>query len=456
MSKKLVVRALATLAVVTTTAACSSPSSGGGGGKSTPAGTSGTSSGQSAAQKAAAELGIDLSKCPTDITKPLSGTVKIGGTLALTGPVAPALAPLLVGEKAAVDDLNATSGLPVKFSLTVKDDQFAPDKTAVAAQELMQSDKVDFMSGTVGTANVAAVEPLAQKYCVPLIPGNAGGASVDNPKKYPFTTLWGSPSYVDVKGWFQYLQEKFPNGAKVALMTANTDSGLNYLAAANDLSKGTKFQIVSKTTLDATDTNAPSSQVTTMKASGANVLLASVSPGPQCASLVNEVAQHGWKPDAFLITNSCSTLALMKPAGAAAQGVMTNLWLNDPSSASAASDAGLQKILAAIKKYQPGQPINGSTVSGYSVMQVFFKAAQQAAQSNLGLSRLGILYAAWHMTFQTAAWVPGLVYSMDFPNDVVNLEAEQLSSFDAKAGQWEKIKIYDFNGQTTGKASVPS
>src|SRR6185437_9638967 len=121
--------------------ACSSPSNGGGGGGSSTSGTA--SGGQSAAQKAAQELGIDLSKCPTDITKPLTGTVKVGGTLALTGPTAPALAPLGVGEKAAIDDLNATSGLPIKFSLTIMDDQFAPDKTAVAAQQLMQSDRVD-------------------------------------------------------------------------------------------------------------------------------------------------------------------------------------------------------------------------------------------------------------------------------------------------------------------------
>ena len=457
MSKKLVIRALATLAVGITTVACSSPSSGGGGGGgggSTPAGASGTSSGQSAAQKAAQLLGIDLSKCPSDITKPLSGTVKVGTTLALTGPIAAALAPVSVGEKAAIDDLNATSGLPIKFSLITKDDQFAPDKTAVAAQELMQSDGVDLLDGVIGTANVAAVQPLAQKYCVPLIAGNAGGTSINNPRKYPFTTLWGSPSYADVKGWFQYLQEKYPNGAKIALMTANTDSGQNYLAAANQLAQGTKFHIVSKTTLDATDTNAPSSQVTTMKASGANVLLASVSPGPQCAALVNEVAQQGWNPSTFFITNSCSTLALMTPAGKAAQGVLCNLWLNDPAAASAASDAGLQQIVAAIKKYQPGQPIVGSTIAGYSVIQVLFKAAEQAAQSNLGLSRLGILNAAWHLTFQTSTFLPGLAYSLDYPKDVVNLEAEQLSSFDAKAGQWQKIKIFDFNGQLTGKASV--
>jgi branched-chain amino acid transport system substrate-binding protein len=449
---KLAFGTLATFAVGLVTVACSSPSSGGGG-SAQSSGSSG-SGGASAAQKAAQELGIDLSKCPTDITKPLTGTVKVGATLALTGPVAPALAPLGVGMKAAIADLNAHSGLPIKFSLTIKDDQFAPDKTAVAAQELMQSDKVDFMDGTVGTANVAAVEPLAQKYCVPLIAGNAGGRSVNDPSKYPFTTLWGSPSYADVKGWFQYLQEKFPNGAKIALMTANTDSGQNYLAAADDLAKGTKYTIVSKTTLDATDTAAPSSQVTTMKSSGANVLLASVSPGPQCASLVNEVAQQGWKPDAFMITNSCSTLALMTPAGKAAQGVLCNLWLNDPSASTAASDAGLQQIIAAIKKYQPGQPISGSTVAGYSVIQTLFKAAEQAANSNLGLSRLGILHADWHLTFQSSAWEPGLVYSLDFPKDVVNLEAEQLSSFDATSGQWQKIKVYDFNGQLTGTASA--
>jgi len=451
---KVAIATLATLALGLT-AACSSPSSGkGGGGKATGGPSSGgASGGQSAAQKAAAELGIDLSKCPTDITKPLTGTVKVGTTLAQTGPIAAALAPVGVGEKAAIADLNATSGLPIKFSLTIKDDQFSPDKTLTAVQELIQSDKVDLLDGVIGTANLIAARGVAEKYCVPIIAGSAGGTSANQVSKYPFTTVTGAPFYLDAEGWFGYLKEKFPNGAKIALLTANTDSGKDYLAAVDDLSKGTNFKIVSRTTLDATAAAAPSSQVTTMRSSGADVLLAQPSPGPQCAALIKEVAQQGWKPQAFFITNSCSPTALVAPAGPAAQNVLCNLYLNDPNSPSAADNPGLQKVLAAIKKVQPSGPIVGSNLSGYGYIEILFKAAQQAAQSPLGLSRLGILYAATHLTYQPAFLQPGVDYSLDYPKDEVSVESEVLSTFDAKAGQWKTIKVLGYEGQLTGKAS---
>jgi branched-chain amino acid transport system substrate-binding protein len=317
----------------------------------------------------------------------------------------------------------------------------------------VQSQKVDFLDGVIGTANVAAVEPLVQKYCVPLIAADAGGTSVNQPSKYPFTTLWGSPFYVDVKGWFTYLKEKFPQGGKVAILTANTDSGQDYLSAINELSKGTNFKIVSKTTLDATVTAPPSSQVTTMKASGADILLAQTSPSGQCASLINEVAQQGWKPKAFMITNSCSTLQLIDPARKAAQGVLCNLWLNDPQAAGAKDDPGLQKIVSAIKQYAPNTSLNASNISGWAVMEVLYKAAEQAMNSPLGLSRLGILYAATHITYPTSTLQPGLTYSLNYPSDEVNIEAASLHSFDASTGQWNLQRLYDFNGQLTGKAS---
>jgi ABC-type branched-subunit amino acid transport system substrate-binding protein len=190
-----------------------------------------------------------------------------------------------------------------------------------------------------------------------------------------------------------------------------------------------------------------------MKASGANVLLAAPSPGGQCAALVKEVANNGWKPAAFFITSQCSTLALMRPAGQAAQGVMCSLYINDPSSSAAASDAGLQQLVAAARKYEPGKPLTGSTMTGYSAIEVLFKAAEQAQKSPLGLSRLGILYAATHMTYQSSTMLPGVQYSLNYPKDQVAMESAQLSSFDAATGQWKKVKLYDFNGQTTGQAS---
>ena len=168
---------------------------------------------------------------------------------------------------------------------------------------------------------------------------------------------------------------------------------------------------------------------------------------------MKEVANSGWKPDAFFLTSQCQSLALMKPAGAAAQGVMVNLYYKDPSGPEAASDAGLQNIVAAVQKYQPGSQVFGGTVSGYSSIEVLFHAAELAEKSPLGLSRLGLLYAVTHMTFQPTALLSGVEYSTDYPKDQVALEAAQLSSFDASSGHFAKVETIDVNGQTTGQAS---
>ena len=49
--------------------------------------------------------------------------------------------------------------------------------------------------------------------------------------------------------------------------------------------------------------------------------------------------------------------------------------------------------------------------------------------------------------------LPGVTYSLNYPSDEVAMESTQLSSFDSAAGQWQKVKVYSFDAQTTGKAS---
>lgn len=427
-------------------AACSAPGS--------EDGTGGAGEVSSAAQAAAEELGIDLSKCPTDITAPIEGTLKVGSAGALTGPAAVGLAPVIAGQKAAVEYFNNEVDLPIKFEFEVRDDEFQPDKTLAATRELIQADGVDVLNSIVGTAQVAAAASAANQYCVPMIAGNAGGRSVNTPKETPFTTIWVLPSYVDAKSWVSYLDDEFPEGAKVALYTGNTESGKDYREALESLMADSAHEIVSETTIEAADTLAPATQVSTMKASGANVLMAAPSPNGQCAGIASEVANQGWKPDVFFLTSMCSPSALISPAGDAAEGLLANLYLNDPEVAGAEDDAELQKIVDLIKEYQPKQTVNASAVSGFTQFEVLVKAVEAAADSELGLSRLGLLYAARNMSYQSAGMLPGVTYDTSWPEDVVSMESTQLSRWGAKDKSWTKITLFDFNGETTGLASV--
>lgn len=95
-----------------------------------------------------------------------SGTpIRIGQTLALTGPFAQTgLVHQIVGE-IFVERLNRTGGLlsrPVEYVLL--DDQSRPDLTRTLYERLITSDNVDLILGPYGTASILAAMGVAQRY----------------------------------------------------------------------------------------------------------------------------------------------------------------------------------------------------------------------------------------------------------------------------------------------------
>jgi branched-chain amino acid transport system substrate-binding protein len=95
-----------------------------------------------------------------------SGTpVRIGGTLALTGPLGPtALLHKIAGE-VYVDELNRGNGLlgrPVEWVLL--DDQSKPELARSLYEKLITVDKVDLIIGPYATSAILAAMPVAQRY----------------------------------------------------------------------------------------------------------------------------------------------------------------------------------------------------------------------------------------------------------------------------------------------------
>lgn len=96
---------------------------------------------------------------------PTGAPVRVGGSLALTGPLsATGLIHKLVGE-IYVDGLNRRGGLlgrPVEWVL--KDDQSKPDLTRTLYEQLVTGDKVDLLIGPYGTGAILAAMGVAQRY----------------------------------------------------------------------------------------------------------------------------------------------------------------------------------------------------------------------------------------------------------------------------------------------------
>lgn len=105
--------------------------------------------------------------------------VRIGSTLALTGPLsATALVHKLVGE-IYVEDLNSRGGLlGRKVEWIVKDDQSKPDVARTLYEQLVTSDKVDLLMGPYATGAILSAIGVAQRYNKMLIHHTMGVPSL--------------------------------------------------------------------------------------------------------------------------------------------------------------------------------------------------------------------------------------------------------------------------------------
>src|SRR5678815_5517932 len=96
---------------------------------------------------------------------PSGPPVRIGSTLALTGPLAATgLVHKIVGE-IYVENLNRKNGLlgrPVEWVLL--DDQSKPDVARTLYERLVTIDKVDLLLGPYATANILSAMAVAQRY----------------------------------------------------------------------------------------------------------------------------------------------------------------------------------------------------------------------------------------------------------------------------------------------------
>ena len=106
-----------------------------------------------------------LALAPAAWAAPSGQPIRIGGTLALTGPLAPtALLHKIAGE-IYVDELNKASGLlgrPVEWVLL--DDQSKPDLTRSLYEKLITVDKVDLIIGPYATGSILSGMSVAERY----------------------------------------------------------------------------------------------------------------------------------------------------------------------------------------------------------------------------------------------------------------------------------------------------
>jgi ABC-type branched-subunit amino acid transport system substrate-binding protein len=157
---------------------------------------------------------------------PSGQPIRIGSTLALTGPLsATALTHKLVGE-IYVEQLNKRGGLlgrPVQW--IVKDDQSKPDVARTLYEQLVTSDRVDLLMGPYATGAILSAMGVAQRYNKVLVHHTFGIPSLAKfDMQFPAWALGPNPEKTVPNTLFDMLAQSPKPPKTIAIVTSKFPS----------------------------------------------------------------------------------------------------------------------------------------------------------------------------------------------------------------------------------------
>jgi branched-chain amino acid transport system substrate-binding protein len=152
--------------------------------------------------------------------------IRIGSTLALTGPLsATAQIHKLVGE-IYIEDLNRRGGLlGRRVEWVLKDDQSKPDLARTLYEQLITSDKVDLLMGPYATGAILSAMGVAQRYNKVLVHHTFGVPSLAKyDMQFPAWSLGPDPATTTTSTVFEALAQGPKPPKTVAVVTSKFPS----------------------------------------------------------------------------------------------------------------------------------------------------------------------------------------------------------------------------------------
>ena len=356
--------------------------------------------------------------------------IRIGQTLPYSGP-ASGFGAIGRTQEAFFEKVNAEGGIngrKVKF-ITL-DDAYSPPKTVEQTRKLVEQDEVLMMFGSLGTATNSAVQRYLNAKKVPQLFVLSGATKWADPQKNPWT-MPGMAAY-ESEGvvYAKYILQAKPD-AKIAILSQNDDFGRDYVAGfKRALGPKAASMIIAEASYE---TSAPtiSSQLSTLKASGANVLFGVVL-GKFTSQMVKGVAEIGWKPELLFVPTSASSISFLEPAGLDnAVGLISSSNQKDTMDPQWADDPGVKEYFAFMKRYMPTADLSNSNyAAGYHyatlLMTVLSACKDDVSRDNI------LKQAASLKEVKLPLLLPGMSVSTG-PDDYLPFQQLQLRRFNGKS-----------------------
>ncbi|WP_372482788.1 ABC transporter substrate-binding protein [Bradyrhizobium ivorense] len=356
--------------------------------------------------------------------------IRIGQTLPYSGPVS-GFGTIGRAQEAFFAKVNAEGGIngrQVKF-ITL-DDAYSPPKTVEQTRKLVEQEEVLMMFGSLGTATNNAVHRYLNTKKIPQLFVLSGATKWADPKTYPWT-MPGMASY-ESEGvvYAKHVLQTKPD-AKIAILAQNDDFGRDYVAGfKRALGSKAASMIVAEASYE---TSAPtiSSQLATLKASGADVLFGVVL-GKFTPQMIKGVAEIGWKPDLFFVPTSASSISFLEPAGLEnAVGLISSSNQKDTMDAQWADDPAVKEYLAFMKQYLPNADLSNSNYSAGYHYATLLMAVLKACKNDFSRENIMRQAASLH-DVPLPLLLPGMTVSTG-PDDYLPFQQLRLRRFNGKS-----------------------
>jgi branched-chain amino acid transport system substrate-binding protein len=297
--------------------------------------------------------------------------ILIGTIQDMSGPLAGYGKQARNGMLLRIEELNEQGSIHGrKLKLAAEDDGYDPKKAVLAAQKLVNQDKVFIMAGHLGTAqNMASMPVQFEKGVVNFFPITAAREMYEphHRLKYSFAATYYDQVRLAVP---KLVKEK--NVKKVCTIYQDDDFGLEVLRGSEAGLKAIGMEFTEKTTYKRGATDF-SSQVAKMKASGCEmVVLGTIIR--ETIGTIGTARKSGFNP-IFVGSSAAYTDLIHKLGGPAMDGLYAAMTVQHPY-----LDEASQPIRFWATKYKTrfNEDPTVFSVYGYTIIDQFIRAAQKA------------------------------------------------------------------------------
>ena len=297
--------------------------------------------------------------------------IVVGTAQDLSGPIVAFSKPAVNGMLMRIEEVNGNGGIHGrKLKLVVEDHGYDPKKAVLAAQKLIQKDRIFAVLGPIGTPTAMAGMPIYLEKNVPhLFPLSAARQMYDplHKLKYSFAATY----YEQVRAGLKRLVKE--KGLKrVCTLYQDDDFGVEVMEGGAAGLKELGMSYAERTTYKRGATDY-SSQVQKMQGAGCDIVVLGTTPRETVGAIAT-ARKLGWNPE-FIGTTAVYLDVIHKLGGPAMNGLYAMATVNYPypDDPSANVRGWLQRYKERFK-----EDANLAAVYGYIIITMFAAAADKA------------------------------------------------------------------------------